>query len=138
MNNNIISDIKLLDDVIIEIKLADKRKSFSPKGLEKFEFIFFQSLNIVRYELQTDGEISDLSGEAITQLFVFQTFEYYKTDFPEIYVKCSNLFERLITYNTRLRSNNLGAIGAKDENWVKYFNKIFKKILINKAHPPAL
>jgi hypothetical protein len=117
--------LRLLDDTVDLIKSKDEGKSnFSKQSLHKFEFILFLSLDIVRYELKTRQKLTDLTSDAISQLFAFQCFEYYYRDFPEIYDKCSELFYVLRNYNEKLRNYDLkGNVGIKDSNWIKFFEK---------------
>lgn len=119
----LIKTLKLMDEVISLIHVKDDSKS-GLNSLHKFEFKLFLCLEIVRYQLQMRGEVSDKTANAISSLFVFGTFEYYYRDFPSVYEKCSELFNKLINYNEKLKNNTLsGEIGVKDEPWIKYFKE---------------
>ncbi len=123
--------IKLIDEAIFMIRMKDDSASyFGDTVLHKFEFRFFLCLDIIRYELQSGGEISDLTAEAMNHLFVFGTFEYYYRDFPAIHKKCSELFSVLVRYNQRLENNDLqGEVGLQDTSWVNYFNKAVSNLI---------
>ena len=121
----IMQDLKLLDEVINDIK-----RLTIEKGYNKFEFYLVMSLEIVRYEIFTTDHISDFTADAISQLFAFQTHEFYYRDYPKVYERCSNLFFVLNAYNEKLRSHDLpGAVGVKDKNWVKYFEKSISNLI---------
>jgi hypothetical protein len=118
-------DLQLLDEVIREIK-----ELTIARGYKKFEFYLILSLEIVRYEIFTTEHITDFTADAISQLFAFQTHEFYYREYPSLYEKCSRLFFVLSSYNDRLKSHDLpGEIGTKDENWIKYFDKSIKKLI---------
>lgn len=117
--------IQLLDEVISDIKVITKER-----GYKKFEFYLIMSLEILRYELFTTNSITDYTAVAISQLFVFQTHEFYYREYPIIYEKCSSLFFVLNSYNDRLREHDLpGEVGLKDENWMKYFEKSISSLI---------
>jgi len=98
--------IKLIDEALFMIRSKDDSASyFGDIILHKFEFRFFLCLDIIRYELQISGQISDLTADAMNQLFVFGTFEYYYRDFPLIHDKCFKLFNALVPYNQKLENN---------------------------------
>lgn len=121
MINEVISD---LDKLINVIKAKDNSKSFSPFHLLKFEFTFFLTMDIVRYELLTSECLSNITSDAISQLFVFQCFEFYYRDFPEVHKKCSELYNTLSNYNEQLKNHDLpGDIGVENKNWIEYFNR---------------
>jgi hypothetical protein len=127
MINKILFDI---DDIIIAIKAKDNTQSFNMTGLMKFEFILFLTLDIVRYELICNSELTDLTSDAVSQLFVFQCFEFYYRDFSEIYSKSSNLFASLNECNARLKNNDLkGSIGVESSHWIFYFNEVLTKLI---------
>lgn len=123
--------IKLIDDTLFIIRSKDDSASyFGDVILHKFEFRFFLCLDIIRYELQTSGKISDLTADAMNQLFVFGTFEYYYRDFPLIHDKCSQLFSALVPYNEKLENNDLqGRIGVQDKSWANYFSKVVSRLV---------
>jgi hypothetical protein len=90
----------LIDDLIISIRLKDNSLSYYPKEvLCKFEFKLFLCLDVIRFELQTNEQITDSSADAMRVLFVFNAIQYYHTDFPEIDKKCSIVFNKLAFYN---------------------------------------
>lgn len=112
------------------IKEKDNSLSFNETGLNKFELVYFMAMDIVRYELMKEKQLSDLTSEIISQLFAFQCFEYYYRDFPQVYTKTTELFSLLCDYNICLRNNDLkGNIGASYSNWQLYFNQILSRIL---------
>lgn len=123
--------IKLIDDTLFIIRSKDDSASyFGDVILHKFEFRFFLCLDIIRYELQTSGKISDLTADTMNQLFVFGTFEYYYRDFPLIHDKCSQLFSALVPYNEKLENNDLqGRIGVQDKSWANYFSKVVSRLV---------
>lgn len=123
--------IKLVDEALFMIRSKDDSASyFGDAILHKFEFRFFLCLDIIRYELQTKEQISDLTADAMSQLFVFGTFEYYYRDFPAIHKKCSELFSVLVRYNQKLENSDLqGEIGGQDESWVNYFSKVVSDLI---------
>lgn len=97
--------------------------TFKPSVINKFEFRLFMTLNIVRFELQATNSISDETADVLSYLFVFNTFEYYYRDYPDIYAKCSALFKGLIEYNEELMNfEQSQEIGREPINWSKYFN----------------
>lgn len=120
-------DIELIDDVITLVKERD-----SAGSNEKFECYLILTLEVVRFEMVFTGEISDISGEAISQLFVFQTMEFYYRDYPHIYKKCSELFNSLISYNKKLLSHELGVVGVKDKEWIRYFKNSITNLILTK------
>lgn len=126
------SDIKFLDETIILIKEKDNDKSsFDKHGLYKFELRFLLCMDIVRFELQINNGISDLTGAALSNLFAFGTFEYYYRDFPEIYRQCSELFSRLVNYNEALKSNNSeGNNFGQKKGWIDYFQHNISVLLV--------
>ncbi|WP_315814185.1 hypothetical protein [Paraflavitalea speifideaquila] len=84
----------------------------------------FLCMDIVRFEIQTTERISDLTADAISQLFTFGAFEYYYRDFRNIHEKCSDLFHVLSNYNEQLKNHDLpGLISIQDSNWVDFFSK---------------
>jgi len=124
------NDIKLIDNFITLIK-----ERVGAGSNEKFECYLILTLEIVRFEMVFTGEISDISGEAISQLFVFQTMEFYYRDYPYIYEKCSELFNSLISYNKKLLSHELSVVGVKDKEWIRYFkNSITNLILVKEPN----
>lgn len=129
-------DLIMLDETIALVRSKDEDLNyFSKISLHKFEFHLFLCLDIIRFELQSAGKISDLTAEAISQLFVFQTFEFYYREYPEVYSQCSMLFNTLIKYNEKLEKHELGALGVKDNQWIEYFNeRIANLILLNKPN----
>lgn len=128
----LIKDYKLMDEVIDLIRSKDDTKSyFKLESLYKFEFKFLLCLDIVRYQLQLTGKITDRTADAIAFLFAFGTFEYYYRDFPGIHEKCSILFGELEKYNERLISNSLpGDIGVNDESWASFFQDTIGKMVM--------
>lgn len=113
-----------IDNVVNELKSKDNTQSFDVAQLIEFELIFFLTLDIVRYEMLTNGKLSDLTSEAISQLFTFQCFEFYYRDFPEIFSKTGSLFSSLSPYNEKLMNYDLkGIVGTKATNWKSYFEK---------------
>lgn len=93
------------------------------------------SLKIVRYELFTTEHITDLTADAISQLLVFQTHEYYYREYPDLYEKCSKLFFLLNAYNEKLKNHDLlSLVGVKDKNWKRYFEKSIS-LLIDSNKP---
>lgn len=123
--------IKLIDETLFMIRSKDDSASyFGDIILHKFEFRFFLCLDIIRYELQTSRQISDLTADAMSQLFVFGTFEYYYRDYPLIHDKCSELFSTLVPYNQKLENNDLqGSIGVQSKSWANYFSKVISNII---------
>jgi len=123
--------IKLIDETLFMIRSKDDSTSyFEDIILHRFEFRFFLCLDIIRYELQTKEQISDLTADAMNQLFVFGTFEYYYRDFPLIHDKCSKLFSALVPYNQKLESNDLqGNISVQGESWANYFSKVISNLI---------
>jgi hypothetical protein len=118
-------DLQLLDEVVYEIKALTREN-----GYKKFEFYIVMSLEIVKYEIFTTERITDFTADAISQLFAFQTHEFYYRDYPALYEKCSRLFFTLNAYNDRLRNHELpGAVGLKDKNWAKYFEKSISSLI---------
>lgn len=118
-------DLQLLDDVINEIKALT-----TEKGYKKFEFYLVMSLEIVRYEIFTSQHMTDLTADAIVQLFAFQTHEFYYREYPRLYEKCSSLFSVLNNYNIRLKEFRLpGHVGVKDNDWSKYFQKSISNLI---------
>ncbi|HRF25287.1 MAG TPA: hypothetical protein PLR98_14025 [Chitinophagaceae bacterium] len=112
------------------IKAKDNSYSFNVTALDKFELIYFLTMEITRYELMTSNELSDLTSDAISQLFTFQCFEFYYRDYPEVYAKTSSLFSLLCEYNMKLKNNDLnGNISSKDSDWQFYFNQSLAKLL---------
>jgi hypothetical protein len=123
-------DLQLLDEVICEIK----ERSIEG-GFKKIEFYFILCLEISRYEILTTGKITDITAESIIQLFSFQTFEIYNGIYPDLFKKCSELYERLMEYNENLKNNELSTTGVKDKSWIKYLKKsITNLILSNKPN----
>jgi len=123
-------DLQLLDEVICEIK-----KRSSEGVFKKIEFYFILCLEIGRYEILTTGKMTDITAESVIQLFSFQIFEIYHGIYPEIFEKCSRLYNILINYNENLRNNKLSTTGVKDKSWIKYFEKsITNLILSNKPN----
>ena len=120
---------KTIDEVISQIK----QKGYSNE-LNKSDFFFIITLEIVMYEILTTGKISDRSAEALTQLFVFQRQEYYYGQYPELYNQCGNLFSILIKYNQRLQNNELSSLGVKDKHWKNYFEKSIETLIVD--NPP--
>ena len=125
------NDLKLLDETVYFIKQKNETHSyFSLKSLHKFEFCLFLSLDIVRFELQTQKHLSDSTADAISQLFAFGTFEYYYRDFPEIHKKCSELFVVLEKYNQDLKNHDLpGYLSTENDPWIDYFTKTISKLI---------
>jgi len=123
--------IKLIDDTVFLIRSKDDSESyFGIVALHKFEFRFSLCLEITRYELQINEQISDLTADAIKLLFVFGTFEYYYRDFPSVYQKCSELFNILVLHNRKLETNDLrGDNGVQDGQWVDYFSEALAKLV---------
>ncbi len=123
----IISDI---DTLIKMIKSKDNSKSFSYDYLMKFEFTFFLTMEIVRYELLTSKKLSNISSDAISQMFAFQCYEFYYQDYPELHMKCSELFRALSLFNQLLLNHDLpGNIGIDDKSWLDYFNNRISTLL---------
>ncbi len=124
-------DLRLMDEVITLIKSKDDSKqTFTIDGMQKFEFKLFLCLHVARFELQINNMLTDLTADALSKLFVFTAFEYYKYQYPEVYGKCSELFNALCEYNERLKSNMLpGKIGVWDAQWVNYFKKAIKHMI---------
>jgi hypothetical protein len=117
--------LQLLDEFINDIKQLTINK-----GYNKFEFYLILSLEIVRYEIFTTEHISDLTAGAVSQLFAFQTHEFYYREYPEIYEKSSKLFFVLLAYNEKLRNHDLsGTVGVKDKNWIRYFEKSISNLI---------
>lgn len=114
--------IEMLDETVMAIKNKNENDSFNPQGLKKFELCFFVSLDIVRFELQTEMRISDETGGVLSFLFTFRCFEYYYRDYSEVYSKTSQLFTEFTMYNEKLRNNELSFAGHIKENWIQYFN----------------
>ena len=127
MIDKVISEIAVLS---VAIKAKDNSQSFNKTELEKFEFIYFLTMDIVKRELIISGELSDLTSGAISQLFAFQCFEFYYRDFSEIFSKTTALFTLLCEYNVKLKNNDLeGKISSKPSDWVLYFKEILQKLL---------
>lgn len=127
MINKVIIEI---ENITAAIKAKDNSHSFSEVGLIKFEFTFFLTMDIVRYELIKTNRISDLTGNAISQLFAFQCFEFYYRDYPDLFTKTADLFSLLCEYNTKLKNNDLeGKISAKPADWVFYFKETLSKLI---------
>jgi hypothetical protein len=123
-------DLQLLDELIYDIKRLTLEK-----GYNKFEFYLVMSLEIVRYEIFTTEQITDSTADAVSQLFAFQTHEFYYREYPIVYEKCSKLFFALNAYNEKLRTHDLpGTVGVKDKNWQNYFEKSISN-LINSNKP---
>lgn len=119
-------DIRLIDSVITLIK--EKARA---DNSNKFEYYLILTLEIIRFEIVFTGEISDITGKAISQLFVFQTHEFYHRDYPELYDKCSELFGVLINYNKKLLSHELYPVGIKDKSWIRYFKDSITKLILS-------
>lgn len=122
--------IKEIESTNILIKAKNNSFSFNETALNKFELIYFLTMEISRHELMTKGQLSDLTSEAINQLFVFQCFEFYYRDFPEVYAKTAKLFLLLCECNKKLKNNELESnINFKDSDWQFYFNQTLEKLL---------
>ena len=127
MTNKVITEI---ENITIAIKAKSNTQSFNETALAKFELLYFLTMDIVRYELKTTNHLSDLTSEAISQLFTFQCFEFYYRDYPEIYKKTSNLFSLLCEYNVKLKNNDLeGKIGVKQDDWLFYFKETLPMLI---------
>ncbi|MEO6549319.1 MAG: hypothetical protein ABIN94_15060 [Ferruginibacter sp.] len=119
-----------IDNIVIQVKAKDNSHSFNKKELLEFEFIFFLTMDIVRYEIVMNQKLSDLTSIMISQMFAFQCFEFYYRDYPELFSKTTDLFALLCQYNVKLLSHELdGSIEAKSSSWLAYFNEALQKIL---------
>lgn len=126
MKNEVLKSIQELSNLIIQNGYEN--------GYKKIHFWYIQTLNIVYYELSSENSMSDLTGEAISQLSTFQAVEYFKTDFPDVYQKCIQLSSDLKQYNNKLQNYELGVLGVKDANWIKYFNQATTRLM--NLNPP--
>lgn len=126
-------DIKLLDEVVVLIKSKDDSKqTFTIEAMQKFEFKLFLCLHIARFELQSNNQLTDITADALSKLFAFNSFEYYKYQYPDVFEKCTTLFCALIEYNEKLKSNTLSAkISGLDSQWTNYFKKAIKNLIEN-------
>lgn len=119
------STIQLLDEVVTLILKKTANEDYS-----KFEFYLVISLNITRHELISFSKISDLTAEALSQLFAFRAHELYYRTHSDIYSRCLDLFHELSKYNDKLNDHSLkGLIGVKDKEWANFFNQSLKKII---------
>jgi hypothetical protein len=117
----------------MSIKLKDNSLSyFSKEVLCKFEFKLFLCLDIIRFELQTNEQITDSTADAIRVLFVFNAIQYFREDFPEIFNKCAVVFSKLMIYNKKLFNHDLKSkIGFEDARWAKYFKKTISSLILS-------
>ncbi len=121
----------MMDQVINLIKEKDDNLSyFSLPILYQFELRFLLCMDIIRFELQTNGRISDTTADAMSQLFTFGAFEYYYRDFRYIHEKCTELFNKLTIYNQSLKNNDLpGEIAFHNEKWSNFFSTTITHLL---------
>jgi hypothetical protein len=113
------NDIQILDEVVNDIK-----RKINLEGYNKFEFCLILTLEIARYEMFTQKKLTDITADAISQLFAFQVHEFYYRTHPEIYDKCLSVFAVFNNYSDKLKNHDLpGIVGVKDENWIQYFNE---------------
>ena len=113
----------------------DSLQTLSIQAMHKFEFALFETLNIVRFELQSFGEITDRTADDLSQLFAFQTFEFYMRDYPLLYKKCSEVSSAFSSYNEKYRNHILpGKIGVWDNQWRRYLAATIER-LINTVEP---
>ena len=130
MMNKIISEI---DAVINEIKSKENNSSFNVEELLQFEFIFFLTLEIARYEILTASEITDSTGGALSQLFAFPCFEFYYRDFPDIFLKTSELLSILSPLNKKLLNHDVEHIeGFTNHGQTIYFNQYISSLITGK------
>lgn len=125
------SDLQLIDEVIVLIKGKDNTQStFDLDVLHQFEFNFFLCLEITRFELQTTGQMSDLTGNAMVRLIIFNAFEFYYSDFPNVYEKTGVLFSVLRNYNVKLKNHDLKMRVEKTSDfWKRYFKKVIPDLI---------
>jgi hypothetical protein len=121
--------IQLLDETIFAIKGRNTAGSFSSTTIDKVEFEFILCLDIVRYELHTSGKLSDETAIAVSQLFAFRAFEYYHSDFPDLYSKCSVLFNDLLNFNPALKNYDLKGMGVDNAAWIKFFKRSIQRLI---------
>ncbi len=126
--------LDLMDELIMAIKTKDNSQSYFPlENLMKFEFKFFLLLDIVRYELQLNQELSDSTADAVSLLFVNYALQYYGKDYPYINNICSNVHSKLCQLNKKLKNWDLHAkLGFEDIDIVRYYKKKIKELLIGK------
>lgn len=104
--------IELLDELVLLIKSKDESKqTFAIDSVRRFEFRFFINLNIARFELLQIGTITDRTADVLNKDFVFQTFEFYKYQYPDVYKMSSKLFSLLLTCNEKWGNNTLPSYG---------------------------
>lgn len=127
------NDILMLIDELVALvrEKSNEKSSFDIAHILKFEFKLLITLDIVRFELQTNGMISNNSAMAVSRLFAFNAFEYYYRDFPDLYRNCSRLFARLNDFNEKLKLDSLDkVIGNKDSDWIKFFNENITALIV--------
>ena len=116
--------LKILDDTIIALRSKDDKLScLDLKSMYMFEFELIVTLEIVRYELLTTGKITNDTADAITFRFAFGVFEYYHSDFPDVYKKFDDFRAILYNYNDAVESYSLPGKVGYGRSWQKYLRR---------------
>jgi hypothetical protein len=124
---------ELIDVLVTEIKKKDVSQSFfSKKIIEKFDFEFILCMEIVRYELQLNDKLSDLTADAVGAILGMMAFHYYDKDYPEIGRQCNTLLNGLVLYNEKSRKFDLPAkVRLSEAGWVRFFRKAIKTLVLD-------
>ena len=110
------NDLILLDQVM---EMINEQTFVDGYNIPKLYLIW--TLQIVRIELVTQEEISDVTSNAVWQLFTYTVFELYYREYKNIYLKCKELGKALEKYNDRLLENKTNGIGMEDKQWSTFF-----------------